>query len=61
LGHTAIAMEDYVAGDERPLDKCLEDVRACQAYVGIFAWRYGFIPNGYDKSITQANSKIGMT
>jgi hypothetical protein len=26
------------AADERPLDKCLADVRSCQAYVGIVAW-----------------------
>jgi serine/threonine-protein kinase len=53
LEHQAIAMEDYVAADQRPVDKCLQDVRSCDAYVGIFAWRYGYIPDGYDKSITQ--------
>jgi hypothetical protein len=52
LRHTHLAMEDYVASDKRPVDQCLEDVRDCDLYVGIFAWRYGFIPNGYDKSIT---------
>ena len=52
LGHRTIAMEDYVASDKRPLDKCLDDVRTSDAYVGIFAWRYGFIPDGFDKSIT---------
>jgi hypothetical protein len=52
LGHRTIAMEDYVASDKRPVDKCLEDVRASDAYIGIFAWRYGHIPDGYDKSIT---------
>jgi hypothetical protein len=34
------------------MDKCLEDVRGCDAYVGLFAWRYGFIPDGCDKSIS---------
>lgn len=57
LGHRAIAMEDYVATDKRPVDKCLEDVRGCSVYVGIFAWRYGFIPEGYDKSITHLEYK----
>jgi formylglycine-generating enzyme required for sulfatase activity len=52
MGHIAIGMEDYVASDSRPVDKCLDDVRSCDVYMGIFAWRYGFIPNGYDKSIT---------
>ena len=40
----AIAMEDYVAQDQRPLQKCLDDVASCDIYIGIFAWRYGFIP-----------------
>jgi hypothetical protein len=41
LDHHVVGMEDYVAADERPLDKCLKDVAACDVYVGIFAFRYG--------------------
>lgn len=52
LGHQPVYMEDYVAGPQRPVEKCLQDVLSCDAYLGIFAWRYGFIPDGYDKSIT---------
>ena len=44
LGHEDVAMEYYVAEDKRPLDRCLEDVESCDAYVGIFAWRYGYVP-----------------
>ena len=44
LGHDVIAMEDYVAADQRPLAKCLADVAACDLYVGIFAHRYGYVP-----------------
>jgi hypothetical protein len=54
--HDVVAMEDYVAADQRPLDKCLADVAACDVYVGIFAWRYGYIPdkdNPERKSITE--------
>jgi hypothetical protein len=39
-----IAMEGYSAESERPLQKCLSDVEKCDFYVGIFAFRYGFIP-----------------
>ncbi len=39
-----IAMEDYVARDDRPLEACLKDVAGCDIYVGLFAWRYGFVP-----------------
>jgi hypothetical protein len=48
-----IAMEDYVATDERPLDKCLADVASCDIYIGIFAWRYGYVPPGQERSITE--------
>lgn len=44
LGHEVVAMEDYVADSAIPLEKVLEDVESCDVYVGIFAWRYGFIP-----------------
>ena len=37
-------MENYVAADQRPLAKCLEDVADCDLYVGIFAHRYGYVP-----------------
>ena len=56
MKHEVIFMEDYTAKDQRPLDKCLADVAACEIYVGIFAWRYGYIPdqgNPQGKSITE--------
>src|SRR5215203_2821242 len=53
MGHDTIAMEDYVATDQRPLDKCLADVDSCDIYVGIFAWRYGYIPPNEERSITE--------
>lgn len=51
-----IAMESYVAKDERPKTVCLEDVAKCDIYVGLFAWRYGFVPkeeNPDGRSITE--------
>lgn len=53
LRHDVIAMEDYGAAPERPLEKCLADVRDCDIYVGVFAWRYGFRPPGKKRSITE--------
>jgi formylglycine-generating enzyme required for sulfatase activity/predicted Ser/Thr protein kinase len=52
LGHQSVYMEDYVAASQKPVKKCLQDVCSCDVFVGIFAWRYGFIPDGYEKSIT---------
>ena len=46
LGCQPIAMEDYVARDDRPLDACIADVRRAHVYIGIVAWRYGYRPAG---------------
>jgi hypothetical protein len=56
LRHNVRAMEAYVASDQRPVDKCLADVDWCNFYVGIFAWRCGFVPsanNPEQRSITE--------
>jgi len=47
MGHDVIAMEDYVAQDQRPLTNCLRDISGCDLYVGLFAWRYGCIPEDH--------------
>ncbi|HEY6886828.1 MAG TPA: DUF4062 domain-containing protein, partial [Solirubrobacter sp.] len=44
LGHEDIAMEHYVAEDTAPLDRSVGDVESSDVYVGIFAWRYGYVP-----------------
>lgn len=44
LGHEVLAMEDMLAGSAAPLAKVLEMVDRSEAYVGVFAWRYGYIP-----------------
>ncbi|WP_329335635.1 DUF4062 domain-containing protein [Streptomyces sp. NBC_00663] len=53
-----VAMEDYTAFDDRPLEKCLADVESCDVYIGLFAFRYGFVPevgpqNPDGRSITE--------
>lgn len=56
MGDLDVAMEYYVAEDSRPVDRCLADVAECDIYVGIFAWRYGFVPttdNPEQLSITE--------
>jgi len=44
MGHEVIGMEEYVAEGSRPLDRCLADVDSAAIYIGIFAWRYGYVP-----------------
>jgi hypothetical protein len=56
MGHQDVAMEYYVAEDQRPVAKCLADVASCDVYIGIFAWRYGWQPkedNPSQRSITE--------
>jgi Domain of unknown function (DUF4062) len=48
LGHDVVAMEDMTAGSAAPLFKVLEMVDRCEAYVGVFAWRYGYTPTTSD-------------
>jgi hypothetical protein len=44
MGHDVIGMEQYVAEGNKPLDRCLADVRLADLYVVIVAWRYGYVP-----------------
>jgi hypothetical protein len=56
MHHEVIGMEDYTAETRVPIKKCLEDVARCDIYLGIFAWRYGYIPendNPQKKAITE--------
>jgi hypothetical protein len=54
LGHEVLAMEDMIAGSGAPLGKVLEMVDRSEAYVGVFAWRYGYIPVKARKSRSPA-------
>ena len=46
-------MEHLPAEDSTAIDTSLRMVDACDVYLGIFAHRYGHIPEGHEKSITQ--------
>ena len=46
-------MEQFGARDESPVETCLAEVRKCKLYIGIIAMRYGSIPDGHDKSMTE--------
>jgi hypothetical protein len=58
-----LAMEDYVAGEARPLDRCVKDVVAADVYLGLFAWRYGYVPeedNPEGLSITEIEYRTAV-
>lgn len=43
-GYEVQSMEHYTASDQRPADKCLADVAEADVYLGLFAFRYGYVP-----------------
>jgi len=43
LGHQVVSMEGYTADARCPVEKCLADVASAEAYIGLFAFRYGSI------------------
>jgi len=51
-GLVPLAMESFGAREDLPLDLCLKEVRGADLFVGIYAWRYGFMPPGEGASIT---------
>src|SRR5436309_4621201 len=58
LGHEVLAMEDLIAGSAAPLSKVLEMVDRSEAYVGVFAWRYGYVPGRGPDPITPSATNI---
>jgi hypothetical protein len=46
-------MENYVAESITPVERCIQDVNDCDIYILILANRYGFIPPGSEKSVTE--------
>jgi len=54
--YDVMMMEEYVARDQLVEFACQGDVVSCDLYVGLFAWRYGHIPednNPAGRSVTE--------
>ena len=49
-GYEVIAMEDYVAADCRPVEQCFQDIDSADLYIGLFAFRYGYIPPSHHQN-----------
>jgi len=45
-------MEQFGSRPGTPVEECVKAVQSCQLYVGVFGMRYGSIPDGHDKSMT---------
>jgi hypothetical protein len=57
MGHDVIGMEQYVAEGTQPLERCLADVKAADAYLLILGWRYGYVIAGHAESVTELEFK----
>jgi Domain of unknown function (DUF4062) len=56
-GMFPVMMEHMAAVDANAIDESLRIVNEAEIYLGIFAYRYGYIPKGYDISITEMEYK----
>jgi hypothetical protein len=52
-GYHPIDMADFMARSQGARTACLDEVAEADYFVGIYAWRYGFIPQGSEVSITE--------
>jgi hypothetical protein len=55
LGHEVLTMEDMTAGSAAPLAKVLDMIDRSEAYVGVFAWRYGYVPSTVPATIPRVD------
>jgi hypothetical protein len=53
LGGECTVVESYTADERSVREACLADVAGCDLYIGIVGRRYGFIPPGHNRSITE--------
>lgn len=55
LGAVDLSMEHFGARDDRPKDECIKLIRErSDVFVGIYAHRYGYVPDGDSISILEA-------
>lgn len=58
LGAVDVSMENFGARDERPVDECIRLVRQeSDLFVGIYAHKYGYVPDGAEISISEMEYK----
>lgn len=53
LGQQIGCMEVFGARPSEPLKACLEEITTCDLFIGIYAHRYGHVPNQSRHSITE--------
>lgn len=53
LGHQPVGMEYFGARDTDPQTAALGEIESCGALIGIYAHRFGWVPDGDTRSITE--------
>ena len=53
LGQQGVRMEVFGARPEQATDACLDEIELADAFVGMYAHRYGFVPEPSSTSITE--------
>jgi hypothetical protein len=58
LGAIDVSMENFGAQEERPDDECIRLVQQeSDVFVGIYAHRYGYVPDGAELSVSEMEYK----
>ena len=60
-GMLPVMMEHLPASDADAITKSMRMVDEADLYLGIFAFRYGYIPEGHDISITEMEYNRAIT
>jgi PleD family two-component response regulator len=60
LGQQGVRMEVFGARPIEATEACLEEISDCNAVIGIYAHRYGYVPHGQTKSITEQEYDYAM-
>jgi len=60
-GCSPLAMEFFMAQPEEPTKVCDKEIRKCDILIGIYAHRFGFVPAGQTKSITQQEYELAKS
>jgi Domain of unknown function (DUF4062) len=61
LGQQVGRMEIFGARPMEPSDACLSEIEDCDLFVGIYAHRYGHVPDGSTVSISEAEIRHART
>src|SRR5688572_16757395 len=52
-GYSLVAMEEFGAQDASASSVSVSEVAPCDVFVGVYARRYGYVPEGATRSVTE--------